>query len=73
MSRDLDYVLTPPCHLATGYYTDKLTALPQGSRLLISVSGIPGSGKTTLAGKVVRGVNSISRFGAGVAAMIPMV
>jgi len=51
---------------------EKLSTLPPGDRLLISVSGIPGSGKTTLAKKVLEGLNAISKSG-GVAAMIPMV
>jgi len=52
--------------------TEKLSTLPPGNRLLISVSGIPGSGKTTLAKKVSEGLNAISKSGE-VAAMIPMV
>lgn len=45
-------------------------------RILISVSGIPGSGKTTLATKVVRGLNAHHRsedIDIDIAAMIPMV
>ncbi|KAI5837548.1 P-loop containing nucleoside triphosphate hydrolase protein [Morchella snyderi] len=46
-----------------------LAAAPPASRVLISVSGIPGSGKTTLAGKVVNRLNALDP---NVAAMIPM-
>ncbi|PWW75283.1 P-loop containing nucleoside triphosphate hydrolase protein [Tuber magnatum] len=49
----------------------KLSTLPPGTRLLISVSGIPGSGKTTLAKRVAEGLNAVSKTG-DVAAMIPM-
>ncbi|CUS14629.1 unnamed protein product [Tuber aestivum] len=49
----------------------KLSTLPSKTRLLISVSGIPGSGKTTLARRVTEGLNAVSKIG-DVAAMIPM-
>ncbi|KAF8422093.1 P-loop containing nucleoside triphosphate hydrolase protein [Tirmania nivea] len=39
-------------------------------RVLIAIAGIPGSGKTTLAQKVVEGINTAQ--GAEIAAMVPM-
>ncbi|KAG0633226.1 P-loop containing nucleoside triphosphate hydrolase protein [Tuber brumale] len=51
--------------------SQKLSILPPKTRFLISVSGIPGSGKTTLATKVAEGLNAVSKIG-DVAAMIPM-
>jgi len=48
-----------------------LSTLPPKTRFLISVSGIPGSGKTTLAKKVAERLNAVSKIG-DVAAMIPM-
>ncbi|KAI5784662.1 P-loop containing nucleoside triphosphate hydrolase protein [Geopyxis carbonaria] len=48
----------------------RFTSVPENERLLISVSGIPGSGKTTLASRVVKGLNE--KLGSEVAAMIPM-
>ncbi|KAI9738448.1 MAG: hypothetical protein M1818_005345 [Claussenomyces sp. TS43310] len=56
----------------------KLAALPPSERLLIAISGIPGSGKTTLASTVVRHLNARqAKLGEGVsyepiAAFIPM-
>ncbi|KAK7732784.1 hypothetical protein SLS57_000727 [Botryosphaeria dothidea] len=59
---------------------DKYKQLPRSQRLLIGVSGIPGSGKTTLAAKVVYRINEMYRAelpgaSAGeppIAAFIPM-
>lgn len=45
--------------------------VPPNKRLLISVAGIPGSGKTTLVSRVVHGINK--KLGKEVAAMVPMV
>ena len=39
------------------FVTDRLQQLNASARLLIAISGIPGSGKTKLAGAVARGVN----------------
>ncbi|KAF8545051.1 P-loop containing nucleoside triphosphate hydrolase protein [Trichophaea hybrida] len=48
----------------------RFETIPPTHRLLISVAGIPGSGKTTLVSRVVRGINQ--KLGDVVAAMIPM-
>ncbi|KAG0127121.1 P-loop containing nucleoside triphosphate hydrolase protein [Tuber indicum] len=48
-----------------------LSTLPPKTRFLISVSGIPGSGKTTIAKMVAERLNAVSKIG-DVAAMIPM-
>ncbi|KAF2160299.1 hypothetical protein M409DRAFT_70483 [Zasmidium cellare ATCC 36951] len=40
---------------------DKTQDLPQSKRYLVAVSGIPGSGKTTLAAKVADGLNELWR------------
>ncbi|TKX18860.1 uridine kinase-like protein [Elsinoe australis] len=52
---------------------------PKSKRLLIAVSGIPGSGKTTLAARVAKGLNELHHeqspglaLSEGVAAFIPM-
>lgn len=51
-----------------------LSKTPPDHRVLISVSGIPGSGKTTLATKVVNRLNACHRRNdTDIAAMIPMV
>ncbi|KAF1810128.1 P-loop containing nucleoside triphosphate hydrolase protein [Eremomyces bilateralis CBS 781.70] len=42
----------------------KLETLPESRRLLIAVSGIPGSGKTTLASRVSSNLNAIHRASA---------
>lgn len=44
--------------------------MPPYERLLISIAGIPGCGKTTLAARVVHGLNAA--LGTEIAAMIPM-
>ncbi|KAF4546391.1 Kinase-related protein [Lasiodiplodia theobromae] len=59
---------------------EKYNQLPRSQRLLIGVSGIPGSGKTTLAAEVVKRVNALYRdqlpgVSAGepsIAAFVPM-
>lgn len=37
--------------------TDKFQSIPASSRLLIAISGIPGSGKTSIATRLVNGIN----------------
>lgn len=57
-------------------FTGKLHETPTNQRILISVSGIPGSGKTTLAAKVVNRLNALHHSEGNdtdIAAMIPMV
>ncbi|KIW05290.1 uncharacterized protein PV09_03817 [Verruconis gallopava] len=59
---------------------DKYKQLPRSQRLLIAISGIPGSGKTTLATKVSKRINEfyaaaspgLSGGGQEIAAFIPM-
>ena len=59
--KDLGYVgpAQALCVWLTG--TEKYNQLPRSQRLLIGVSGIPGSGKTTLAAEVVKRVNALYR------------
>lgn len=45
--------------------------VPDSGRLLISVAGVPGSGKTTVSARMVEGINA--RRGEEIAAMISMV
>ncbi|KAL7268261.1 hypothetical protein RUND412_009128 [Rhizina undulata] len=56
------------------FTNQKLLSLSPDARYIISVSGIPGSGKTTLAGKVAKGLNTISQLDRGleIAAVVPM-
>lgn len=44
---------------------DQTSSLPTDHRLLISVSGIPGSGKSLLAARIVRRVNALSLASSG--------
>ncbi|KAH8685631.1 P-loop containing nucleoside triphosphate hydrolase protein [Tricladium varicosporioides] len=50
----------------------KFQNTPQSQRLLIAISGIPGSGKTTLAKEVAARLNALSTTATPIAAFIPM-